>query len=92
MSKQISKRSKVDIEFIENINNQLKNARLDRKEETQLHLQGLCSALETYMRIRNIYAGFKYLSKDEIPFSSEPPGINDDLTFENTNPFRRMYF
>ena len=98
------KANKTDIAFIELINSQLLNARQGSKQETETFLMGLCSALETYLFQRDIYAGFSYINETRMVHNNELPGIwfhkqNDPTElatkhsdqFENTNPYRRIY-
>jgi hypothetical protein len=47
--------------------------------------------LESILHSTGNYSGFRYLSKQEVP-DGQKPGINDDYTFDNTDPLRRHYY
>ena len=93
MSK-IKAMSKKEAEFVESINDMIKNfdERNMTLEESISTLKGICLCLDAWLVHNKIHHGFSYLSSIDVP-PGAVPGINSAFSSKDSpiNPYRRKY-
>jgi hypothetical protein len=80
--------------FVDSVNDQLRNGMQSRDFR-----RGLIASVEAVLHSTGQYAGFKYLSKNDV-FDDIQPGVNytdtgicpEETRFLNTDPTRVQYF
>ena len=82
-------RKTIAVSFIRNqINYTLASFQSDGNDEP---IKGQVALFEHILHETGNYRGFCYLHEHEVPHG-QLPGINNDLSFDDTNPYRRYYF
>jgi len=72
------KRSTIDVDYVrDTVNSVLRNSGNNCPKERR---QGMMNILEDILHSTGNYKGFKYLSRNDVPFAADP-GVN--LGFEN---------